>query len=136
MPFSHVQYFQSSSPVTVEDVEEGDVVQFNYRNQGDELSLKNAFVLYVDESLIHCLELENVSPEDLVDVFESLATGDPEAFQQSYPVLVLNEDKTAFESWYDDNWSRYSFANNPYRTFRKEAMYNVRRITYETDVQR
>jgi len=128
-----------TSTTTLRKVDPAQFLSFRYRNTSGEDEGKHSerHVLALgykrDERLLHGLDLEKFSDQNLIAVGRELAemSQDRESFEETFAeegqVLLENVFESEVESWYDTEYSADQFEENPYRTFRKDGIRNLRR---------
>ena len=127
---------------TLRKVGAGDFVSFRYRNKEGEHSERNVLALGYDEEvrLLHALDLDNFSDQNLARTGRQLSRLSQESedyeerFAETGQVLLEKVSESEVERWYETEYSADTYEDNPYRTFRKDGIRNLRRaeVTVET----
>ena len=127
-----------TSTTTLRKVDPAQFVSFRYRNTSGEDEGKHSerHVLALgyegEKGLLHGLDLENFSDQNLVNTAQELAemSQDREEFEQRFAeegeILLETVSDDEVESWYKTEYSADQFEENPYRTFRKDGIRNLR----------
>ena len=127
-----------TSTTTLRKVDPAQFVSFRYRNTGGEDEGKHSerHILALgyegDKGLLHGLDLEKFSDQNLVNTAQDLAemSQDRKEFEQRFAeegqILLETVSDDEVESWYKTEYSADQFEENPYRTFRKDGIQNLR----------
>lgn len=127
-----------TSTTTLRKVDPAQFVSFRYRNTSGEDEGKHSerHVLALgyegEKGFLHGLDLENFSDQNLVNTAQELAemSQDREEFEQRFAeeaeILLETVSDDEVESWYKTEYSADQFEENPYRTFRKDGIRNLR----------
>lgn len=121
---------------TLRKASPGDFVSFRYRDSDGEHSERNVLVLVYEEDreLLHGLDLDNFSDQNLARTGRELAqlAGETEAYDERFvedgDVILETVSDSDVEQWYELSYSADQYEDNPYRTFRKEGIRNLRKV--------
>lgn len=127
---------ETGENTTLLTLEPGDFVQFRYKSKDAEINNREVLNLSYDEDteLLHGLDLEHFSDQNLVNVGRELARLNnnreefSETFTSSGEILIETSDDEA-EWWYETEYETKRFEENPYRTFRKDGIRNLKYMT-------
>lgn len=127
---------ETGENTTLLTLEPGDFVQFRYRSEDAEIKNREVLNLSYDEDagLLHGLDLEHFSDQNLVNVGRELSRLNnnreefSERFTSSGEILIDSSDNEA-EEWYETKYEAERFEENPYRTFRKDGIRNLKYMT-------
>jgi hypothetical protein len=127
---------ETGENTTLLTLEPGDFVQFRYRSEDAEIKNREVLNLSYDEDagLLHGLDLEHFSDQNLVNVGRELSRLNnnreefSERFTSSGEILIDSSDNEA-EEWYETKYEAERFEDNPYRTFRKDGIRNLKYMT-------
>lgn len=127
---------ETGENTTLLTLEPGDFVQFRYRSEDAEIKNREVLNLSYDEDagLLHGLDLEHFSDQNLVNVGRELSRLNnnreefSERFTSSGEILIDSSDNEAKE-WYETKYEAERFEENPYRTFRKDGIRNLKYMT-------
>jgi hypothetical protein len=127
---------ETGENTTLLTLEPGDFVQFRYRSEDAEIKNREVLNLSYDEDagLLHGLDLEHFSDQNLVNVGRELSRLNnnreefSERFTNSGEILIDSSDNEAKE-WYETKYEAERFEENPYRTFRKDGIRNLKYMT-------
>jgi hypothetical protein len=118
------------------NVESGDFLKFRYRDGDGKHSEREVLALaYEDESrLLHALDLDKFSDSNLESVGRELASmsGDRQEFDRIFEdtgEVALDVQDSEVEEWYETEYVPRRFDKNPYRTFREDRIYTIRKVT-------
>lgn len=120
---------------TLRKASPGDFVSFRYRDSNGEHSERNILVLVYekDRELLHGLDLEHFSDQNLARTGRELAqlageTGEyDERFAETGDVILETVSDSIVDQWYETEYSADRYEDNPYRTFRKDGIRNLRK---------
>lgn len=122
--------------VTASNVEPGDFLKFRYRDDEGKHSERDVLALAYDgeNSLLHALDLDKFSDSNLESVGRELAamSGDTEEFNELFEEtgeVALEVQDSEVEAWYETEYVPDRFDKNPYRTFREDRIYTIRKVT-------
>lgn len=114
----------------------GDVAEFGYKDKEGNLSSRKVLVLGVDkeESLLHALDLDEMSPQQLQKVAESMAEiGNYvlafESQSLSDETLLFDVSSNDVERWYNRRFDDVKFDGDPYRTFKIDRIRRSKLVT-------
>jgi len=127
---------ETGENTTLLTLDPGDFVQFRYRSKNAEINNREVLNLSYDEDteLLHGLDLEHFSDQNLVNVAREFARLNnnreefSETFTSSGEILIKTSDDEA-ERWYESEYEAERFEDNPYRTFRKDGIRNLKYMT-------
>lgn len=122
------------STTTLRKVEPAQFISFRYRDSDGEHSERNVLALAHDDEkeLLHALDLDKFSDQNLVNTGRELAriSQDLEEFEETFAedaeVTLDNVQDSEVERWYETEYSSSIYEENPYRTFRKDGIRNLR----------
>lgn len=127
---------QEGENTTLLNLEPGNFVQFRYRNQDNEIKNRGVLVLAYDEdaNLLHGLDLEYFSDQNLVNVGREFSrlNNNREEFSERFTntgEIVIDTSESESERWYETQYEEGRFEDNPYRTFRKDGIRNLKYMT-------
>ena len=115
-------------------VEPAELVSFRYRNSDREHSDRDVLVMAYDDEkeLLHALDLDKFSDENLVNTAREIANQSQEEsdfeeqFDENNRIFLPDVLDSEMEQWYETEYSADRYEDNPYRTFRKDRIRNLR----------
>lgn len=112
----------------------GDVAKFSYRDGEGNLSSREVLVLGIEDDLLHCLDLGEMSPAQLQQVAESMAEVgnyvlDFESQLKSDGTLMFEVGRNEVERWYKRRFNGIKFKGSPYRTFKVDRIRRAQLVT-------
>jgi len=116
----------------------GDVAKFGYEDRDGNLSSRKVLVLGKDDGLLHALDLDEMSPDQLQEVAESMAEVgnyllDFESQLLSDETLLFDVKHADVENWYNRRFDNIHFDGSPYRTFKLDRIRRAQLVTeYQT----
>lgn len=124
---------------SIRRVSPGEFVKFRYRDSEGNHSEREVLALAYDNDaqLLHGLDLSKFSDQNLVDVGSEISqmANEQDDFTERYvetgEVLLEEVTDSTVEQWYETEYSPDIFESNPYRTFRKDGIRNLRSTTAE-----
>ena len=127
---------ETGENTTVRSAEPGDFLQFRYRSSDGEIKTRDVLMLGYNEDaeLLHALDLEHFSDQNLVNVGREFARLNnnreeySETFTETAEVFIETTDNEA-ETWYETEYEEDRFEDRPYRTFRRDGIRNLKRMT-------
>lgn len=117
-------------------VEPGQFLEVRYRDSDSEPSTRNVLALVYEEEnkLLHALDLQHFTDRNLVRTGKELAqqSQDEEEFgrrlDEENVVALPNVQDDEIEQWYETEYKKGRYKENPYRTFREDRIRLLREI--------